>query len=351
VKDVRDLCLGFVGIHAGRRKTQPVSQNETLANLFERDGFVVHRSSAVKRPALRTLHHLWSLATWRDIDIVVVAVFSGPSFLIAEYATLMARLFHQPKVVLFLHGGKLGDWEQAHPRRVRRAFGRADRIFAPSAFLAARFQERGYDVGIIPNVLALDRYTYTPRSVARPRILWMRTFQDVYDPLTAVGVLARVAERHPDVTMTMGGADHGALAATQALAAELGVADRIHFAGYLDATAKAQAFADNDIFLNTNLADNMPVSLIEASASGLVPVATAVGGIPSLVDDGVDALLAPAQDVAALGDAVCRLLEEPATFEALSRGARALAERSGWPAVRSGWLDTFREFAPSPEGG
>jgi glycosyltransferase involved in cell wall biosynthesis len=347
----RHVHLGFIGIHAGRRKTQPVSQNETLANLFERDGFVVHRSSAVKRPVLRTLHHLWSLLVWRDTDILVIAVFSGPSFLIAEYATLMAKVFHHPRIVLFLHGGKLGEWERAHPRRVRRAFGRADRIFAPSAFLAASFRERGYDVGIIPNVLALDRYTYTPRSVARPRILWMRTFQDVYDPKTAVAVLARVAERHPDVTMTMGGADHGALDGTKQLAAELGVADRIDFAGYMDAATKEKAFADNDVYLNTNLADNMPVSLIEASASGLVPVATAVGGIPSLVQDGVDALLAPAGDVEALAAAVCRLLDEPATFESLSLGARALAERSGWPSVRQGWIDAFHELvAPRTAG-
>lgn len=341
MKRIEGLCLGFVGIHAGRRTTQPVSQNETLANLFERDGFVVHRSSAVKRPSLRTLHHLWSLVRWNEVDVLVVAVFSGPSFFIAEYATALARLFHRPKVVLFLHGGKLGEWEQAHPHRVRWAFSRADRIFAPSSFLADRFRERGYDVGIIPNVLALEQYTYTPRHAARPRILWMRTFQDVYDPKTAVRVLARVAERHPDARMTMGGVDHGALAGTQQLAEELGVADRIRFAGYLDAAGKAEAFADHDVYLNTNLADNMPVSLIEAAATGMVPVATAVGGIPSLVQDDVDALLAPAGDVEALTAAVCRLIEDPAAVERLSLGARAMAERSSWPHVRACWIDAF----------
>jgi glycosyltransferase involved in cell wall biosynthesis len=341
MKRIEGLSLDFIGIHAGRRKTQPVSQNETLANLFERDGFVVRRSSAVKRPSLRTLHHWWSLLTWRDVDVVIVAVFSGPSFFIAEYATALSRLFRNRKVVLFLHGGNLGAWEQEHPRRVRWAFARADRIYAPSGFLADRFRARGYDVGIIPNVLALDRYTYTPRTEARPRLLWMRTFQDVYDPETAVRVLARVAERFPDAQMTMGGADHGALEGTKRLAAELGVADRIHFAGYLDGAGKAQAFADHDVYLNTNLADNMPVSLIEAAASGLVPVATAVGGIPALVDDGVNAILADAGDVEALSAAVCGLIEDPEQVRRLSLGARALAERSGWPAVRAGWSEAL----------
>lgn len=344
MKRIEGLSLGFIGIHAGRRKTQPVSQNETLANLFERDGFVVRRSSAVKRPSLRTLHHGWSLLTWQKVDVVIVAVFSGPSFFIAEYAVALSKLFPRRKVVLFLHGGKLGEWEQKHPRRVRWTFRQADRIYAPSGFLAQQFRDRGYDVGIIPNVLALDRYTYTPRTAARPRLLWMRTFQDVYDPKTAVRVLARVAERFPDAQMTMGGVDHGALEETKRLAAELGVSERIEFPGYLDGAAKTQAFADHDVFLNTNLADNMPVSLIEAAASGLVPVATAVGGIPALVDDGVNALLAPAGDVEALTAAVCGLIEDPEEVRRLSLGARALAERSGWPSVRTGWIEALDEF-------
>ena len=80
---------------------------------------------------------------------------------------------------------------------------------------------------------------YDRRTEARPALLWMRTFHEHYDPLLAVEVLARVCEVHPGATMTMGGADHGLLQATRDRAAELGVADRITFAGYLDPQAKA----------------------------------------------------------------------------------------------------------------
>ena len=53
MKRIEGLSLGFIGIHAGRRKTQPVSQNETLANLFERDGFVFDTGpSLVTLPAV-----------------------------------------------------------------------------------------------------------------------------------------------------------------------------------------------------------------------------------------------------------------------------------------------------------
>jgi phenylacetate-CoA ligase len=144
----------------------------------------------------------------------------------------------------------------------------------------------------------------------------------------------------------MGGADHGALDETLARARELGVEDRITFAGYLDAAGKAAAFRDHDVYLNTNLIDNMPVSLLEASACGLVPVATAVGGIPAMVDDGVDGRLAPARDVDALADAILELLADPETFARLSAGARARAEQSGWKAVRRRWEDRFDRLFP-----
>lgn len=343
---MRQPVLGFIGIHAGKRTDQPVSQNETLATLFESVGYRVVRASAVKRPALRTLDQIWSLLTWRKVDAVVIAVFSGQSFWIADFASCIARCIGHSKVIMFMHGGNLGVFGPEHRRWVTRVFDRADLLLAPSDFLADAFRDWGYDVKVIPNVLSIQTYRYDRRTEARPSLLWMRTFHEHYDPLLAVDVLARVVAVHPEATMTMGGADHGLLQATKDRAAELGVADRITFAGYLDSTTKAQAFADHDIFLNTNVVDNMPVSVLEAAASGLVPVATAVGGIPALLTDGVNARLVPARDPDAMADAVLGLLADPAAYAELAVGARALAMRSGWPAVYARWRDELHELLP-----
>ena len=342
----RQPVLGFVGIHAGRRTDRPVSQNETLALLLESVGYKVRRTSAVRAPSLRTAHQVFSLLRWRDVDVVVVAVFSGPSFWIADFTSWLARRLGRRKVVMFLHGGNLPVFGPAHRARVTRVFDRADLILAPSAFIADAFRPWGYDVRIIPNVLNIERYPYTERASARPALLWMRTFHEHYDPLLAVEVLAMVAEAHPDVTMTMGGADQGLLADTKQRADELGVRDRITFGGYLDAEAKAAAFVDNDLFLNTNVVDNMPVSVLEAAAAGLVPVATAVGGIPDLLTDGEDSVLVPARDARAMADAVCSLLADPQRYAALSLGARALAERSAWSSVRVLWANELRLLLP-----
>lgn len=340
--------LGFVGIHAGRRKDQPVSQNEVLAGLFERSGYEVRRASTVRRPIPRTLHHILSILSWRRVDLMVIAVFSGRSFRMAELATLLGRLTGK-RMVLFLHGGNLPVFGPAHRRRVERVFQRADAVLAPSTYLADTFRDWGYDVHVVPNVLAIERYEYRHRPAASPNLLWMRTFHEHYDPLMAVQVLDAVRERHPEVRMTMGGADQGMLAATREEATRLGVADRITFAGYLTPEGKQEAFASHDVFLNTNVVDNMPVSVLEASACGLVPVATAVGGVPAIIDDGVNGRLVSSGDVEAMAEAVSDLLDDPSTYAAMSAAARDFAEHASWPAVRRLWESELRMILPERE--
>jgi glycosyltransferase involved in cell wall biosynthesis len=110
-------------------------------------------------------------------------------------------------------------------------------------------------------------------------------------------------------------------AALEALAAELGLADRAHFLGWRrDLPA---VYADLDVVCLTSLNEGSPVALIEAMAAGRPVVATAVGGVPEVVQDGVSGLLVPPRDPAALAAAIAGLLAEPARAAALGRAARA----------------------------
>ncbi len=338
--------IGFVGIHSNGRPDQPVSQNETLAELFESAGYRTHRASGFRNRWLRTVHQVLGLLSWRRTNVVVIATFSGPSFLISEFSIPLARLTGK-KSVLFLHGGNLPTFGAANRRRVERTLLAADAVFAPSAFLAQTFRDWGVDVHVVPNVLRIDRYEFRRRAPLRPRIMWMRTFHEHYDPLSAVRALAAIREVRSDATMTMAGADQGLLDETVAEARRLGVADAITFPGYLDLPGKLAAFAEHDVFLNSNLVDNMPVSVLEAGASGLVVVATAVGGIPALVRDGEDGILVEAGDHESMARTVLGLLDDPDRAGELSEGGRAMAERSGWPQVHDRWRSELELILPN----
>ncbi|HWJ63289.1 MAG TPA: glycosyltransferase family 4 protein [Acidimicrobiales bacterium] len=336
--------LGFLGIHRGDSDRVP-GQDEFLAVKFAAAGYPVRTGSSVAWPPLRTLDQAWKAVSWRDVDVLVVAVYSGPSFAYAELVSRLVRR-NRSKLVLFLHGGNLPVFAESRRGRVRGVLERADLILSPSPFLAEAFRPWGYDVRVIPNVLPVDPAPGHDRTSPRPALLWMRTFHEHYDPSSAVEAFAKVAAAHPDATLTMAGADHGLLESTRQRARELGVDDRVSFPGYLDAAGKADAFARHDLFVNTNLVDNTPVSVLEAAAAGLVPVATRVGGIPALLADGTDSVLVRPSDPQALADAVCGLLEDPDRFARLSAGARRLAQASTWPAVHDRWVEELRLLLP-----
>lgn len=327
----------FIGTYAGQKGGQPPGQDELLAARFADEGALVGTASTVRQPVLRAAHQVATVARWaRRADLVVMSVFSGRSFAYVDVITRLCRLLDVP-IVLVLRGGNLPEFAANHPDRVDSTLRRADLVVAPSAYLVRAFTERGHTVDCIPNLIAIDRYEHRHREKARPRLLWMRTFHEVYDPTLAIEVLARVRKEHPEATLTMAGADRGLLDATRERARALGVDDAVTFPGFLDDAGKRAAFAGHDLYLNTNAIDNMPVSVLEVAATGIVPVCTDVGGIPDLLTDGVDAQLVPAGDADAMAAAVVALLDDPDEMSRLSAGARALAERFTWPEVAPLW--------------
>ena len=103
------------------------------------------------------------------------------------------------------------------------------------------------------------------------------------------------------------------------------------------ARARPDWLTKADIFINTTNVDNMPISVLEAMASGLCVVSTNVGGIPYLLEDESDALLVPPNDPQAMTAAVCRILTEPGLAEKLSSNARKKAEQFDWSVIMPQW--------------
>ena len=110
------------------------------------------------------------------------------------------------------------------------------------------------------------------------------------------------------------------------LAAQLGVTEHIRYTGPLDAAAMRQAYLEADVFLLPSGCENSPNSLGEAMLLGLPCVASAVGGIPSMLANGTEGLLyGDALDADALARAVLQVLHSPDGGTAMGRAARARA--------------------------
>ena len=101
---------------------------------------------------------------------------------------------------------------------------------------------------------------------------------------------------------------------------DLALGERFQFLGQRDDVL--QLLAGADAFVLASLHEGLPVALMEATSVGLPIVASCVGGVPHVLEDGVDALLVPPGDPGALVDAMKRLASDPELREQLGRHAK-----------------------------
>jgi L-malate glycosyltransferase len=320
------------------------SQGEVLGKLLLRSGYEVLSTSRFLNRGLRLCDTASSVLRWaRRVDVMVVMVFSGLGFGAADVPSWIAKRLHKP-LIFALHGGNLPDFARRHPVWSRRVLSRADILVAPSEYLAAAMGQLGFETRVIPNILPMESYTYRERRSAAPRLLWMRTFHDIYQPDMAIDVLRLLSSSHPAARLTMAGQDKGMLQDVRRLAHVHCLGERVRFPGFLDTLGKQREFENHDIFINTSRVDNMPVSLAEAAAAGLPVVTTAVGGIPYVFRHEHSALFVNNGDAAAMAQAVERLVELPDLMVRLSRNGRMVAESCAWSQVKPGWERLFDQM-------
>ena len=343
------LC--FVGPMLGVNPGWVTTQGELLAGLLSEAGYPTRLTSHKPARLPRLIDTLSSLLAWRnEIDLVIHQVFSGPAFAITDAASALCRALGLRQIAV-LHGGALPEFAAGHGRWVRRVLRRAAAIVSPSTYLAqtfAAYTELAPRLCVIPNILEIENYPYRHRERVEPKLLWMRTFHEVYHPEMAIEVLDELRRTHPAATLTMAGQEKGLHAAVQDLARRRGLSSAVRFPGFLGPADKAREFANHDIYLNTNRVDNMPVSVLEAAAFGLPVVATAVGGVPHLLRDGETGLLVPDGDAAAMAEGIRRLLDEPGLAAALSANGRRMAELCAWEPLRVQWEELFRRVCGAP---
>jgi glycosyltransferase involved in cell wall biosynthesis len=157
-----------------------------------------------------------------------------------------------------------------------------------------------------------------------------------------------------DATLVGDGLDRPRL---DALANELGLADRVRFAGALDQAEVRELMSRATVLCQPCVVgadgnqDALPTVLLEALACGLPVVTTPVGGIPEIVDGGGAGLLVPSGDVEATAAALALLLSEPLRRAALAakgrRRAEALFDGAANTRVLSGWLAAPVKAAPT----
>jgi glycosyltransferase involved in cell wall biosynthesis len=320
---------------------------EELAERLAGGGWRVSTTSGQPNRLLRIADMLGAVWSRRNsFDVAQIDVFSGLAFVWAELVAALLRAIGRP-YVLTLHGGNLPVFARHWPQRARRLLSSAARVTAPSNYLRNAMRDCRGDIILLPNAIDLSAYRFARRSNPRPEIVWLRSFHDVYQPELAIHAFHQLRSAHPNARLTMVGPDKGdgSYQRARELARQLEFESWVRF---IPGVPKAQVplvLGEADLFLNTPSTDNTPVAVVEAMACGLCIVSTDVGGLRDLVDDGSDALLAPAGDASALANAMHRILTEPGLAGRLSGNARRKAEEMDWSTVLPRWQSLLAEVA------
>jgi glycosyltransferase involved in cell wall biosynthesis len=340
--------LGFIGPMIGRHPGNTTMQGQILSDLFAEAGYSVISTSAKLNRYARLLDITLTMVRMRDdIDILIIEIYGGRSFVVEDVASWLGSKFGQ-RIVMWLHGGALPEFMARYPRWSHRVLKRADVLVTPSAYLARAVSVHGFTAQVVPNVIDQEAYPFRLRRVARPRLFWMRSFEPMYDPQLAVRVLARLRESIPDARLVMAGRDGGCESETRQLAEKLGVVNAVEFTGFLDMPGKLRVGQDCDVFINTSHVDNTPVAILEACAMGLAVVSSAVGGIPDLLKNGENGLLVNESSAGAFASAIEQLLINPDLVQRLSSRGLHLAHCSSWQQVRPQWEQIFCSLAGEP---
>jgi D-inositol-3-phosphate glycosyltransferase len=161
--------------------------------------------------------------------------------------------------------------------------------------------------------------------------------------------------RHPDVRLLVLGEDSGVggvseKARLQALAGELGVADRVSFLGSVAQPRLASYYAAAEAVLMPSYNESFGLAGLEAQACGTGVIASTAAGLASVVRDEVSGFLVDLQDPAVYADRMRRVLEEPGLSERLGRSGRRLAERFSWERTAVDLLGRFQALTGDQVG-
>lgn len=302
-------------------------------------GFRWLRRYPYARTLLNQALYLPSLRALRHADVVHVFSASYWSFLLAPVPAILAAKAFGKRIVLNYHSGEADDHLARWGMLVHPWLRLADAIVVPSEYLRGVFARHGYRARVIRNVVDTSHFRYRERLSLRPQLLSTRNLEPYYRVDNTLEAFALLKARYPEATLTVAGygSEERRL---RRLAVSLG-ASGARFVGRVEPPEMPALYDEADIFVNSSIIDNQPVSILEAFSAGLPVVSTGTGDITAMVRDGETGLLVPPGDPAAMAKAVTTLLEDPERARLIGQRARHEVERYTWSRVREEWAAVY----------
>lgn len=297
---------------------------------------VVYISSYQQSGFINILLNAWA-ALWKLLTLLVrgqvallhVHCASRGSFWRKTVYCLIARLFGVNYLV-HLHGGEFPlFYSECGPVRrglIKFVITKASKVIALSAkwreWLTITFP--GAQVSTIGNPVSIPSLA---APVPNPVILFMGRMYPEKGVLELIRAVGSVRNRVKNIRLVLAGTSSEKFEGEiRMLCQDLGIEENVLLPGWVSGEAKKHLMDECAIFALPSYAEGLPLGLLEAMAAGKAVITTPVGGIPDVVNDGINGILVPPKEVDALAAAIEYLVTNMGACSKLGERARATVE-------------------------
>jgi len=303
------------------------------------------RRAPVLRTIVRTPFYLAGL--WRGLrnaDIAHIFSASYSSFLVAPFPAWLVAKVRGKKILINYHSGEARNHLRGS-RFARSILKRANGIVTPSGFLVDVFREFGLVAEPVPNIVDITQFSFRERGPLQPHLVCTRGFHPYYCIDVVVKAFAQVKKEFPTAQLDLVG---GGQIETdiRRLVADMKLSG-VNFCGVASRDTIGRFYDQADIFINASRLDNMPVSVLEAFASGTPVISTSPDGMRYLIEPGRTGLLSEVGDPRQLAENVLHVLRDQQLARHLSSNAFEELRRYRWETVREQWLLAYRRLLPA----
>ncbi|TQK31417.1 glycosyltransferase family 4 protein [Arthrobacter sp. SLBN-53] len=187
---------------------------------------------------------------------------------------------------------------------------------------------------VIPNGIDTDGWPFAARRPhdGAPELLFFGRLEYEKGVHDAIAALPRIRRTHPGTTLTIAG-DGTQLDFLSAQARKHKVLKATKFIGRVDHEGLVRLLHKADVAVLPSHYEPFGIVALEAAATGTPLVTSNIGGLGEAVIDGVTGVSCPPRDVAALADAVRRVLDDPTAAQQRALAARDRLGDFSWPTV------------------
>ena len=322
---------------------------EIVERLSERYYFIIITARLDKSPKIekRNGYEIRRVG-WGKISYIFAAVFAAKKIqtpvvhaVMESYAGIAIWLYKifdgKAKTILTLQSGDLDMpekqvkinqfiWKKIHTS--------PDKVIAISLALAARARGLGAkDVSIIPNGVDFNEISKASAAEKIPRrIISVARLSAEKGLDYLISAFKDVKSEFPEAQLVLVG-EGAERARLEKLAAESGLYGAVSFLGRLPHDEALAEIKRSEVFVLASLGEGMGIVLAEAQALGVPVIATRVGGIPDVVEDGATGILIQPSDPVAIAVAIRKLLRNPELEKQLSVDALGSVKKFDWSAI------------------